>query len=173
MINPVAFQFGLFSIHWYGIIIDTAFIIGTVLAYYNAKKSDINPEHILNLLILIIPASIIGARLYYVLFNLDYYLTDPLEIIATWHGGLAIHGGLAGVPRHRDDASHLQHRQRPHRRHPWIRHRETPGGANEGSQPDHVGTGRVVRGQYRDLRASLTWAPAWYSPFWPQLPGHK
>lgn len=96
MINPVAFQFGPFSIHWYGIIIDTAFIIGTVLAYYNAKKSDINPEHILNLLILIIPASIIGARLYYVLFNLDYYLTDPLEIIATWHGGLAIHGGLAG-----------------------------------------------------------------------------
>lgn len=96
MIDPVAFQLGPFSIHWYGIIMDTAFIIGAALAYYNAKKSGINPDHILNLILIIIPAAIIGARLYYVLFNLDYYLSDPFEIFATWHGGLAIHGGLTG-----------------------------------------------------------------------------
>jgi len=96
MINPVAFQIGPLYIHWYGIIIDTAFIIGTAMAYYHARKSGIGTEHVLNLLILIIPSSIICARLYYVLFNLEYYLSEPLEIIATWHGGLAIHGGLVG-----------------------------------------------------------------------------
>lgn len=96
MLNPVAFQIGPFTIYWYGIIITFAFILGTILAYHHAKKTDIDPEHILNMLILIIPASIIGARLFQVLSVWDDYKSNPLEIFATWHGGLAIHGGLIG-----------------------------------------------------------------------------
>jgi phosphatidylglycerol:prolipoprotein diacylglycerol transferase len=96
MIDPVAFQFGPITIYWYGVIITFSFIIGTLLAYYHAIKTDIDPEHILNLLIWIIPASIIGARLLHVLLSWSYYKLNPLEIFATWHGGLAIHGGLIG-----------------------------------------------------------------------------
>ncbi len=96
MIDPVAIQIGPLFIHWYGIIMTTAFILGTALAYRHAKESGIDPEHVLNLLILIIPASIIGARLYYVLFSWENYSSNLLDIFAIWHGGLAIHGGLLG-----------------------------------------------------------------------------
>lgn len=96
MLDPVALQLGPFTIYWYGVLITLAFILGTILAYYHATKTDIDPEHILNMLILIIPASIIGARLFQVLSLWDDYRSNPLEIIATWHGGLAIHGGLIG-----------------------------------------------------------------------------
>lgn len=96
MLDPVALQLGPFTIYWYGVLITLAFILGTILAYYHATKTDIDPEHILNMLILIIPASIIGARLFQVLSLWDDYKSNPLEIIATWHGGLAIHGGLIG-----------------------------------------------------------------------------
>lgn len=96
VLDPVAVQIGPLTIYWYGVIMTSAFITGTVLAYYNASRKGINPEHILNMLILIIPAAIITARLYYVVFSWEYYRLNPLEIFATWHGGLAIHGGLIG-----------------------------------------------------------------------------
>ncbi len=96
MINPVAIIAGPITVYWYGIIMTAAFILGTVLAYYRASKNGIEPEHILNLLILIIPAAIIGARLYYVIFNWESYSSNLLEAVAIWHGGLAIHGGLIG-----------------------------------------------------------------------------
>ncbi|OPX84767.1 MAG: Prolipoprotein diacylglyceryl transferase [Pelotomaculum sp. PtaB.Bin104] len=96
MISPIAIQVGPLPIYWYGIIMTAAFILATALAYRLALASDIDPEHILNLLILIIPAAIIGARLYYVFFNWTDYSNNPLEIFAIRHGGLAIHGGLLG-----------------------------------------------------------------------------
>ncbi|MDD2553836.1 MAG: prolipoprotein diacylglyceryl transferase [Desulfotomaculaceae bacterium] len=98
MINPVAIQIGYISIHWYGILIDIAFILGAVLAYRQAKISGLSTDHLFNIIILIIPAALIGARLYYVVFNWQSYAHNPLEAFAIWHGGLAIHGGLiAGV----------------------------------------------------------------------------
>lgn len=97
MLDPVAVQIGPLTIYWYGIIMTSAFIAGTALAYSNASRKGINPEHILNMLILIIPAAIIMARLYYVVFSWDYYKFNPLEIFATWHGGLAIHGACSGA----------------------------------------------------------------------------
>ncbi|TEB10712.1 Prolipoprotein diacylglyceryl transferase [Pelotomaculum propionicicum] len=96
MIDPVAFQIGPVAVRWYGIIIDTAFIAGTLLAYYHAVKSNVRTDHLLNLIILIIPSALIGARLYYVIFNWHEYVYSPLEALAIWHGGLAIHGGLLG-----------------------------------------------------------------------------
>jgi len=96
MIDPVAIQIGPLKVHWYGIIMTSAFIIGTALAYYQAARRGVDPEHILNLLLLIIPAAIIGARIYYVVFSWDDYRYDLMEVFAIWHGGLAIHGGLIG-----------------------------------------------------------------------------
>ena len=58
---------------------------------YNIKFNDI-----LDLIIYIIPTSFICARLYYIVFNLQYYLQAPIEILKVWNGGLAIYGGIIG-----------------------------------------------------------------------------
>lgn len=95
--NPIAFELGPFQVRWYGILISTALALGTLLAYREAKRRGVDPEHILNIVLIAAPVAIVGARLYYVAFNWSEYAGgNLLEILATWHGGLAIHGGLLG-----------------------------------------------------------------------------
>lgn len=94
--NPIAFHVGPLPIHWYSLLIALAFAIGILLANYHATLRQIDTDQLANLLFLVIPGSIIGARLYYVLFNWGYYAANPQEILAVWHGGLAIHGGVIG-----------------------------------------------------------------------------
>ncbi len=96
MIDPVAIEFGIFNIHWYGIIIALAIITSFSLVMYLSKKSNVSSEFFLDFFIIGIPVGIIGARIYFVLFNLSYYLNNPLQIIAVWQGGLAIHGAIIG-----------------------------------------------------------------------------
>jgi phosphatidylglycerol:prolipoprotein diacylglycerol transferase len=96
MIDPVAFQIGPLQIRWYGIIMATAFLTGIYLALRRAEQNRVDPNHILNMVTLIIPAAIIGARAYYVFFEWPSYQHNPWEALAIWHGGLAIHGGLLG-----------------------------------------------------------------------------
>lgn len=93
-INPVALKMGPLEIRWYGILIASAILIGTYLALREAKRQQINLDHFLNVLLAAIPAAFIGARLYYVIFNWDYYQQDLERIFYVWEGGLAIHGGL-------------------------------------------------------------------------------
>jgi len=96
-INPVAFQFGFIKVNWYGLIIGFAVIFGLLLALSAAKRIRFNPDILLDLLIYAVPAAILGARIYYVLFRWDVYSENPAEIIAIWHGGLAIHGAIIGA----------------------------------------------------------------------------
>ncbi|WP_400163381.1 prolipoprotein diacylglyceryl transferase [Brevibacillus sp. TJ4] len=96
MIDPVAIDLGFIRVHWYGIIMGLAFLIGTYLARYNVKRSGLDPDHVLNMVVLIIPAAIICARAYYVIFEWDQYKDNLLSIFYVWQGGLAIHGGLIG-----------------------------------------------------------------------------
>lgn len=92
--NPVAFEiFGL-SIRWYGILLSTGILVGILLAYYEAKRLGLNPEYILDLALWCVPAAVIGARLYYVLLEWDYYNGDIMRMINIREGGLAIHGAL-------------------------------------------------------------------------------
>lgn len=94
--NPIAFHLGSIPIHWYSLLLALAFSVGILLANYLASLRKIDTDKLANLLLLVIPASILGARLYYVLFNWGYYASNPQEILAVWHGGLAIHGGIIG-----------------------------------------------------------------------------
>ena len=92
--NPVAFEiFGL-SIRWYGILLSTGIMVGILLAYNEAKRLGRNPEYIIDLSLWCVPAAIIGARMYYVLLEWDYYNGDIMRMINIREGGLAIHGGL-------------------------------------------------------------------------------
>lgn len=96
-LNPVAFTLGPIRVHWYGIIMGSAVLLGLYLALREGKRRGVDENDILDLIFWVIPAAILGARLYYVLFELDYYMAHPAEIIAIWNGGLAIHGGLIGA----------------------------------------------------------------------------
>ncbi len=95
--DPIAFHLGPIAVHWYGILIAAAFLIGVWGSLREAKRQGIDEDHFLNLVIAVIICAIVGARAYYVVFEWDYYRDKSLlEIIATWHGGLAIHGGVIG-----------------------------------------------------------------------------
>lgn len=91
--NPVAFEIFGISIRWYGILIGTGMLLGAYLAMREAKRLGLEEEKLLDALIVALPAAIIGARLYYVLFNLDAY-DSILDAINIRSGGLAIHGGV-------------------------------------------------------------------------------
>jgi len=92
--NRVAFEiFGL-PIMWYGILLSTGILVGVLLAYYEAKRLGHNPETIIDLALWCVPIAVIGARLYYVIFEWQYYRGDFFKIINIREGGLAIHGAL-------------------------------------------------------------------------------
>jgi phosphatidylglycerol---prolipoprotein diacylglyceryl transferase len=97
VIDPVAFSLGPLQVHWYGIIMGTAALIGLWLAIREGRRHGLDSELFLDMMIWVIPSAIVGARLYYVLFEWEYYSLHPADIIAVWKGGLAIHGGLIGA----------------------------------------------------------------------------
>lgn len=92
--SRIAFNIFGFNVYWYSLCI----LFGIVIAYFlitkESKKHNINKDIITDLIFYGIIIGLVGARLYYVIFNLDYYLTNPSQILAVWNGGLAIHGGL-------------------------------------------------------------------------------
>lgn len=97
-INPVAFSLGPITVRWYGLLIATAMLIAAIGGCKMMRKAGINEDDFLTIFMVTIVAAILGARVYYVIFELPYYIQHPDEIIAIWHGGLAVHGGLlAGV----------------------------------------------------------------------------
>lgn len=93
-IDPIAFTlFGL-EIRWYGILIASSVLIGIFLASIRAQRHGLKSDDVLDVIIWTIPFGIIGARLYYVIFNWSSYSGNLFDIINIREGGLAIHGGL-------------------------------------------------------------------------------
>ena len=99
-IDPVLVRFGPLQVRWYGIM----YILGFAASWMLVKKQikagayDRFAPHFENLNFVLILSLVVGGRLGYILFyNLAYYLEHPLEIAATWHGGMSFHGGLVGL----------------------------------------------------------------------------
>lgn len=92
--DPVAFKVGNMSIRWYSLCILFGIIIAYFLAKKESKKFNYEKDFIFDLFFYVIIFGIIGARLYYVVFNFNYYKSNLLEIFKVWNGGLAIHGGI-------------------------------------------------------------------------------
>lgn len=92
--NPVALTVYGFDIMWYGIIIAAAMVLAVIIIYRRAPIHRISSEKTLDFVLVSVPVGVIGARLYYVLFNWDYYDGDFFQMINIRNGGLAIHGGL-------------------------------------------------------------------------------
>lgn len=92
--NRIAIDFGFIQIYWYSLLILLAILSSSIIIYFEIKKRKIDQDFFINLLFNAVIFGFIGARAYYVVFNLDYYLKYPIEILEIWNGGLAIHGGL-------------------------------------------------------------------------------
>lgn len=92
--NGIMIDFGFLQIRWYSFFIFLAISTACYIIVKEARKKNIDKDYLTNLLFYGILIGILGARIYYVLFNLNYYLKNPIEIIEIWNGGLAIHGGI-------------------------------------------------------------------------------
>ena len=98
MIDPVIFTIGNFSLRWYGVIVMLGVIAGSLIVERELTRRGEKGDRIWDALIWVLPAGIIGARLWYVLNAVlggnRSYLENPASILRVWEGGLHIFGGF-------------------------------------------------------------------------------
>lgn len=93
-IDRVAFSLFGIDIYWYAILIISGVLIGAKIAQKEFVNRGFSEDFIYDLLFVILPFAIIGARIWYVIFEWDFYKNDPIQILNFRAGGLAIHGGI-------------------------------------------------------------------------------
>lgn len=96
-LDQIFLHLGPFTIYWYGVIIGVGVLIGLWLAIREGERNGISQTNFVDLVLYGLPVSIVCARIYYVIFQWDYYSANPGDIIKIWHGGIAIHGALIGA----------------------------------------------------------------------------
>lgn len=92
--NPVLITISGYDLRWYSILMVVAVVAGITLIQRESGRFKVKGEFIFNMAFWAIIFGIIGARLYYVIFNWDYFSSNLTEIYKSWEGGLAIHGGM-------------------------------------------------------------------------------
>jgi phosphatidylglycerol:prolipoprotein diacylglycerol transferase len=92
--HPVLFKFGSITLYTYGLFVGLGFMVAVWLANRRAATRGITSEQISDLFFVVLVASIIGARLFYVVLNLSEFTSDPLNIFKIWNGGLVFYGGF-------------------------------------------------------------------------------
>ncbi len=96
--DPIIFSFGFLTMRWYGVFFASAFIAGGILGHWILKRESKPPESLDRIMLHMIIGTIVGARLGHCLFyEPGYYLSNPLEILKIWQGGLASHGAAVGI----------------------------------------------------------------------------
>ncbi|MFQ5684479.1 MAG: prolipoprotein diacylglyceryl transferase [Candidatus Binatia bacterium] len=94
---PILFQLGSFEVRSYGIIVTLAFFTALWLSAKEAQKKGLDPSLIQEFAFYALFWGVIGARIYFILFsNPAYFLQNPWEIPAVWHGGIGIIGAILG-----------------------------------------------------------------------------
>jgi phosphatidylglycerol:prolipoprotein diacylglycerol transferase len=96
-LDPVAFSIGPITVHWYGIILGTAALVGLLLAVQEGKRFGIPSDFFMDLLLIGAPSAIIAARIYYVAFKWEDYKNNIWDAFKIWEGGIAIYGALIGA----------------------------------------------------------------------------
>ncbi|MDU4697986.1 MAG: prolipoprotein diacylglyceryl transferase [Paenibacillus sp.] len=97
LLDPIAFSIGGLKVHWYGLILGSAALVGLLLAVWEGKRFRIPQEFFMDLLLLGVPSAIIAARIYYVAFMWDDYKNNFWDVFKIWNGGIAIYGALIGA----------------------------------------------------------------------------
>ncbi len=96
LIPRIAFELFGIPIYWYAILIVSSMLIAVIWCKFHDGRFNIKFDDLVDIALVMLPVAIISARLYYVLFSLDYYSSNPSEIIQIKNGGLAIYGGIIG-----------------------------------------------------------------------------
>ncbi len=105
-VSPILVQIGPVAIHWYGLIMAVAILVGTLVASHYVGRHGQNPATITEMLMWVLIPALVGARLYYVFIQsprgpngLDQYLAHPIQILEVWDGGIHIYGAfiLGGI----------------------------------------------------------------------------
>ena len=96
-ISRVAFDVFGIPIYWYGIIIASGFLLAVLLGMKNSKLAGIEPDSVLDMVLFGAPVAIVFARLFYVVFTWELFKDNPIDIVNTRKGGLAIYGGILGA----------------------------------------------------------------------------
>ena len=94
--GPILCQLGPLTVRWYGVMIAAGFMLTVFAAVKMCKARGLDGDKLINLSLICFISGVLGARLYYAALNPSYFLIHPGEILATWKGGLSIHGGLIG-----------------------------------------------------------------------------
>ncbi|MBQ8146711.1 MAG: prolipoprotein diacylglyceryl transferase [Clostridia bacterium] len=105
-VKAIAFKIGGFSLTWYSIIITLGILLAVLYVWFRFKEAGLTVDDLLDFALAVVPSGIVGARLYYVIFEFENYLVTSSDsfwqnlgdtlygIIAVWNGGLAIYGGI-------------------------------------------------------------------------------
>jgi len=97
-VDPILFELGPFSVKWYGLLFAISFIVGFYIMERIYRLESKPVESLNSLLMVMVVATIVGARLgHCLLYDPGFYLSHPLEILKIWKGGLASHGGAIGI----------------------------------------------------------------------------
>jgi len=91
---PILVRFGDLTLHTYGVLVASGFLLAVLLARREAQRTGIDPELILDLSFYLLLAALVGSRLFYVLGNWAEFAENPIDIIKFWRGGLVFYGGL-------------------------------------------------------------------------------
>lgn len=97
-VNPNIVELGSIQLRWYGLLFVGSFFLGLIILNWIYKREGKDPSVLESLLIYLMVGAVVGSRLVHCFFyEPEFYLSHPLKILAVWEGGLASHGGLAGV----------------------------------------------------------------------------
>jgi len=96
--NSILFSLGPINVYWYGLTMALGLLAGLLTTIYVARWYGVVKETIVDLFFYLVILGFLGARLFFVLYELPYFFAHPLDIFKIWEGGIAIHGGIiAGV----------------------------------------------------------------------------
>ena len=95
-IDPILIHIGSFSLRWYSLIMVVAAIVGAFIFAGQLRRKEIEPGHVVGMLVVVVPSAIVGARLFSVLDNYGYYSHHLLAVVRPPYIGLAIYGVLTG-----------------------------------------------------------------------------
>ena len=95
-LNRVAISINGFSIYWYAVLITSGAVLGILYAFKVAKNHGVNDDDLLDVIFVAVITGILGARIYYVVFQWDYFQHNLTEILNIRSGGIAIYGGIIG-----------------------------------------------------------------------------
>jgi phosphatidylglycerol:prolipoprotein diacylglycerol transferase len=94
--GPILLDLGVISIRWYGLLIAIAVLVGINLSQFLARYRNLNPDDVGDFAIWAVIGAIVGARIYYVVFEWESYADDWIKALQIWRGGIAIHGAILG-----------------------------------------------------------------------------